>query len=293
MNFRAHVSHFLRGGSGFCVLSWDLSFLLRFVTSPNLPNLCSVLLPDFALPGFVDDPWPRPQTKGPDELEMLMLVRLIYRDELEIVLYRGVWALNPLSTPCFLYSLLLEWHLQHIHNCGEFCAEPPWPEGAAFPSVWSGNCISSDLFRICGQVWVLITQIRRAATCEVFLLSFNNADWGKFSLIFVLSTGEGEEWPSQGWHKQELQERRGKKTVEVGPGGAFSAPQQEFLNFESGVGHWWPLVTQGHEGEQLRLCLQGAADEENFRWSSWWVPAPWQIEASPSFISISNGEIEI
>lgn len=82
-------------------------------------------------------------------------------------------------------------------------------------------------------------------------------------LLFPLEKERGETFP--GLEKTRIPIKGEKRRVEVAPGGAFSVHQQGFLNFGSGVGHWWPPVTQGHEGEQFKLCLQGAADEENFK----------------------------
>lgn len=96
----------------------------------------------------------------------------------------------------------------------------------------------------------LTGRVRRAGTWEAaFLLSSNNADRGKFSLIFVISSGEGEERPSQAKIRTPRKGGEGKR-VEVGPGVAFSVHHQEFLDFESGAGQWWPLVTQDREGAQ-------------------------------------------
>lgn len=87
--------------------------------------------------------WPRPQNEGPDELGMLMLVNLIYGDELKIVLYQGVWALNPLPTPL----VWIHWYWSDTCsislNLGGFSAEPP----CLFQSMTRGSCLPISVIR--------------------------------------------------------------------------------------------------------------------------------------------------
>lgn len=103
------------------------------------------------------------------------------------------------------------------HQCDQETAS-----ALIYLELWAGLGVSST------------RQVRKAPTCEVaFLMSSNNADWGKFRSIFVISSGEEEEWPSQGWQK--LPRKGGGKKNRGGTGGAFSVHHQEILNLESGL----------------------------------------------------------